>query len=195
MDDSSDNIIVDTATRIFRDLCAPATINDAENGVWPKALWDALEESGLPLAWVAGRFRRRRGDNGGRVCGIARGGTLRGSGAARRNSDGGLAAGACRDQGAGRTDDDRPGACRRSYHARRHDEKLGGRARRVPFARDAGHIAVLAHRGDERVVALVADVGIADFAGQEPRRRAARYRVVRRRWSPRRSNPRRSTKT
>ena len=39
-------------TRIFRDLCEPATINDAEKGVWPKALWDALEESGLPLAWV-----------------------------------------------------------------------------------------------------------------------------------------------
>src|ERR1700724_3511889 len=52
MDDSSDNIIVDTATRIFQDLCEPATVNDAEQGVWPKALWDALEESGLPLAWV-----------------------------------------------------------------------------------------------------------------------------------------------
>src|SRR6266566_5275763 len=53
MNDSTDNIIVDTATRIFRDLCEPTTVNDAENGVWPKALWDALEESGLPLAWVS----------------------------------------------------------------------------------------------------------------------------------------------
>ena len=52
MNDSTDNIIVDTATRIFQDLCEPATINDTEKGVWPKALWDALEESGLPLAWV-----------------------------------------------------------------------------------------------------------------------------------------------
>ena len=49
MDDSSDNIIVDTATRIFQDLCEPATVNDAEQGVWATALWDALEESGLPL--------------------------------------------------------------------------------------------------------------------------------------------------
>src|SRR5215469_1989355 len=48
----NDNIIVDTATRIFQDLCEPATINDAEQGVWPEALWNALEESGLPLAWV-----------------------------------------------------------------------------------------------------------------------------------------------
>ena len=52
MNDGTDNIIVDTATRIFQDLCEAATINDAEKGVWPKALWDALEESGLPLAWV-----------------------------------------------------------------------------------------------------------------------------------------------
>ena len=52
MSDTSDNIIVDTATRIFQDLCEPATINDAEKGAWPKALWDALVESGLPLTWV-----------------------------------------------------------------------------------------------------------------------------------------------
>jgi acyl-CoA dehydrogenase len=44
MNDTSDNIIVDTATRIFQDLCEPATINDAEKGVWPTALWDALQE-------------------------------------------------------------------------------------------------------------------------------------------------------
>src|SRR6267142_1460239 len=52
MSDTSDNIIVDTATRIFQDLCEPSTVNEAEQGVWPKTLWDALEESGLPLAWV-----------------------------------------------------------------------------------------------------------------------------------------------
>ncbi len=48
----TNNIIVDTATRIFRDLCEPATVNDAEKGVWPTALWDALEELGLTVAWV-----------------------------------------------------------------------------------------------------------------------------------------------
>src|SRR5260221_7868325 len=52
MNDSTDNIIVDTATRIFQDLCEPATVNEAEEGKWPKGLWDALEESGLTLAWV-----------------------------------------------------------------------------------------------------------------------------------------------
>src|SRR5712692_8237651 len=62
----TDSIIVDTATRIFADLCEPATINAAEAGKWPQALWDALEESGLTLTWVpdtlggAGRSEERR---------------------------------------------------------------------------------------------------------------------------------------
>ena len=61
MADSTDNIIVDTATRIFQDLCEPDTINDAEKGMWPKALWDALEESGLTARLGPRRARRRRG--------------------------------------------------------------------------------------------------------------------------------------
>ena len=46
----SDNIIVDTATRILADLCEPQTVNAAEEGHWPAELWNALEESGLTLA-------------------------------------------------------------------------------------------------------------------------------------------------
>src|SRR5256885_3346771 len=48
----SDNIIVDTATRILADLCEPQTVNAAEEGHWPAELWNALEESGLTLTWV-----------------------------------------------------------------------------------------------------------------------------------------------
>jgi len=48
----TDSIIVDTATRIFADLCEPGTVNAAEEGKWPQALWDALETSGLTLTWV-----------------------------------------------------------------------------------------------------------------------------------------------
>src|SRR3984893_15722193 len=48
----SDNIIVDTATRIFADLCEPQTVNAAEEGSWPEELWNALEESGLTLTGV-----------------------------------------------------------------------------------------------------------------------------------------------
>src|SRR5256885_10139358 len=61
----SDNIIVDTATRILADLCEPQTVNAAEEGHWPAELWNALEESGLTLTWVpdnlggAGAQKRR----------------------------------------------------------------------------------------------------------------------------------------
>src|ERR1700693_2200686 len=52
----ADPIIVDTATKIFQDLCEADTVNRAEKGEWPAALWNALEESGLPLSWVADEF-------------------------------------------------------------------------------------------------------------------------------------------
>ena len=159
MNDSTDNIIVDTATRIFRDLCEPATINDAENGVWPKALWDALEESGLPLAWVPeelGGAGAAMGDGfavlraaGRFTVPVPLAETLMASWLlacaeievpsgpmtiAPVHADGRIALGA--------------------------DGKLRGRARRVPFARDAGHIAVLANRGGQRVAALVMTAGL-----------------------------------
>src|ERR1700676_2475444 len=51
-----DSIIVDTATKIFQDLCEADTVNKAEKGEWPTALWAALEESGLPLTWVSDEF-------------------------------------------------------------------------------------------------------------------------------------------
>ncbi|MFZ2007576.1 MAG: acyl-CoA dehydrogenase family protein, partial [Stellaceae bacterium] len=51
-----DSIITDTATKIFQDLCEADTVNKAEKGEWPTALWDALEESGLPLAWVSDEY-------------------------------------------------------------------------------------------------------------------------------------------
>src|ERR1700719_3556225 len=50
--DMADSIIVDTATKIFQDLCEAETVNKAEKGEWPTALWDALEQSYLPLTWV-----------------------------------------------------------------------------------------------------------------------------------------------
>src|SRR5260370_33935 len=50
--DLSDSMIVDGATGIFADLCEPGTVNAAEEGIWPQALWDALEAAGLTLTWV-----------------------------------------------------------------------------------------------------------------------------------------------
>ncbi|MBI3965059.1 MAG: acyl-CoA/acyl-ACP dehydrogenase [Chloroflexi bacterium] len=45
-------MLVDTATRIFQDRCKLETISAAEEGVWPAELWQALEETGLTLAGV-----------------------------------------------------------------------------------------------------------------------------------------------
>jgi alkylation response protein AidB-like acyl-CoA dehydrogenase len=155
MNDGTDNIIVDTATRIFQNLCEAATINDAEKGVWPKALWEALDESGLPLAWVPD-------DLGGagatmtdgfavlRVAGrfaapvplaetLMAGWLLAHAGIAVPNGPMTIA----------------PVHSDGSIELR-PDGSLRGRARRVPFARDAGHIAVLAHRENGPAVALVA---------------------------------------
>jgi acyl-CoA dehydrogenase len=155
MSDDSDNIIVDTATRIFRDLCEPATVNEAEGGVWPQALWSALEASGLPRAWVSEEF-------GGAGATMADGfAVLRVAGrfaapvplaetlmagwllsrAAIAVPEGPMTIAPVHADGA---------------IALAADGRLEGRARRVPFARNARRIAVLARRGTGRVVALVA---------------------------------------
>jgi alkylation response protein AidB-like acyl-CoA dehydrogenase len=164
MSNDTDNIIIDTATRIFQDLCEPNTVNEAEKGVWPKALWDTLEESRLPLTWVpeelggagaalsdgfavlrvAGRFAAPVPLAETLMAGwlLARAGIAVPSGPltiAPVHADGNIALTA--------------------------DGTLAGRARHVPFARNAAHIAVLARRGDEPVAALVAAPGLAISQG------------------------------
>jgi acyl-CoA dehydrogenase len=49
----SDNMIRDTTARIFADLADPQVINAAKDQAWKAPLWQALEESGLTLAWVS----------------------------------------------------------------------------------------------------------------------------------------------
>jgi acyl-CoA dehydrogenase len=48
----TDNIVVETAERIFADLADAQTINKRTDGSWKAPLWQALAESGLPLSWV-----------------------------------------------------------------------------------------------------------------------------------------------
>jgi len=160
----ADSIITDTATKIFQDLCEADTVNKAEKGEWPTALWNALEESGMPLMWVADEF----GGSGAELAdGFA---VLRVAGRfaapvplAETLLAGWLLAEAKIAAPAGpmtiapvhEDGDIRVGA----------DGKLSGRARHVPFARDAGHIAVIATRNGEPVVALVAAKGLAVAPG------------------------------
>ena len=51
-DDSPRDPLRDTATRLFHDLCQPAALREAESGIWPAALWRAVEDAGLPKALV-----------------------------------------------------------------------------------------------------------------------------------------------
>jgi acyl-CoA dehydrogenase len=39
-----------TVERLFADLASPAAVLACEDGAWPQAMWDAVEESGFPLA-------------------------------------------------------------------------------------------------------------------------------------------------
>ncbi|HEX2151714.1 MAG TPA: acyl-CoA dehydrogenase family protein, partial [Stellaceae bacterium] len=167
----TDNIIVDTATRIFADLCEPATVNAAEEGTWPKALWDALEESGLTLTWVPDTL----GGAGAELLdGFA---VLRAAGRANAPVPlaetlmaGWLLAQAGLDAPAGPL-------TIAPIHADGRIElangTLRGRARQVPFARNAGHIVVLAGQNGGASVALVpasaVTIGAATSLAGEPR--------------------------
>jgi alkylation response protein AidB-like acyl-CoA dehydrogenase len=49
----SENIVVETAEKIFADLADAQTINADKTGAWKAPLWQALTDAGLPLSWVS----------------------------------------------------------------------------------------------------------------------------------------------
>jgi acyl-CoA dehydrogenase len=48
----SENIVAETAARIFADLGDPQAVNSAKDDGWQAPLWQALADAGLTLAWV-----------------------------------------------------------------------------------------------------------------------------------------------
>jgi acyl-CoA dehydrogenase len=48
----SENIVAETAEKIFTDLADTQTINRDKQGTWKAPLWQALTDAGLPLSWV-----------------------------------------------------------------------------------------------------------------------------------------------
>ncbi|MDX2155061.1 MAG: acyl-CoA dehydrogenase family protein [Hyphomicrobiaceae bacterium] len=151
---ASDNIVAETAARIFTDLADPQTVNAAKDESWKSPLWSALEENGLTLAWVPE-------DLGGAGASLADGFeviNVAGRFAAPVPIAETLLAGWLLSQGriaslsgmmtlAPMRPNDRI--------THNPDGTLSGRARGVPFARDAAHVAVLAHGANGMVVALV----------------------------------------
>ena len=155
----TDSIITDTATRIFADLCEPATVNAAEEGIWPQALWTALEENGLSLTWVPDELG---GAGAEMLDGFA---VLRVAGRAAAPVPlaetliaGWLLAQAGIESPAG------PMTIAPVYSDGTielgADGRLRGRSRDVPFARNAEHIAVVARQAGSPVVALVPAAGL-----------------------------------
>jgi acyl-CoA dehydrogenase len=149
-----ENIVAQTAERIFADLADAQTINHDKKGSWKAPLWQALTEAGLPLSWVSEQY-------GGSGASLAEGFSV--LSAAGRFAIGvplaeTMLAGWLLSQAkitspqgemtvapAGPKDRITVGA----------DGTLSGRARGVPFARDAKHIAVLAHGTRSLSIALV----------------------------------------
>src|SRR3984957_591247 len=150
-----ENIVAETAEKIFTDLADAQTINRDKKGGWKAPLWQALADAGLPLSWVSEEC-------GGSGATLAEGfGVL---GAAGRFAVGvplaeTMLAGWLLSQAkiaspagemtlapAGPKD-------RITVNA---DGTLSGRARGVPFAHEAKHIAVLTLDGNGKAsIALV----------------------------------------
>ncbi len=151
----SDHIVAEAAARIFADLADPQTVNNAKNGAWRTPLWQALEDAGLPLAWVPEEL-------GGAGAGIADGFAILGVAGrfalavplAETLLAGWLLARAGLRAPAGKMTvaPARP----TDRIVLNNDGTLSGRAIGVPFASEAEHIAVLAESGTGSAVALVA---------------------------------------
>src|SRR3979411_2044420 len=48
----SENIVAETAEKIFADLADAQTINNDKKESWQAPPWQAVTEAGLPLSWV-----------------------------------------------------------------------------------------------------------------------------------------------
>ena len=141
------SLVAGTCERVFRDCALPQAIAlDPESGEWRGALWSALEETGLATAWVPE-------EAGGAGASVREGfEALRAAGrhaAAAPLADtlvaGLMLARAGLDVPAGKL---AVAPVRSGDRIRlRADGILSGRAGRVPFGREAEHVAVIARAG------------------------------------------------
>jgi acyl-CoA dehydrogenase len=150
----SENIVAETAEKIFADLADAQTINHDKHGAWKAPLWQALTEAGLPLAWVPD-------DLGGSGASLAEGfSVLNVAGRhavavplAETMLAGWLLAQAKIASPEGEMTVVPAGPKDRvTLNA---DGSLSGRARGVPFAKEAKHFAVLASGNGGVSIALV----------------------------------------
>ncbi|HEY3893169.1 MAG TPA: acyl-CoA dehydrogenase family protein [Bradyrhizobium sp.] len=154
----SENIVTETAEKIFADLADAQTINRDKKGDWKPPLWRALSQAGLPLSWVPE-------DCGGSGASLAEGFSVL-SAAGRFAIAVPLAetmlagwllsrAGIASPDGAMTVAPANP----KDRIALDADRTLSGRARGVPFAKDARYFAVLAQGTGGLSIALVDAAG------------------------------------
>ena len=183
----SENIVVETAEKIFADLADAQTINHDKEGKWKAPLWKALTEAGLPLSWVGE-------DCGGSGASLAEGfGVV---GAAGRHAIAvplaeTMLAGWLLAQAKIASPEGEMTVLPASPRDRitlDADGALSGRCRGVPFAKAAKHFAVLAHGKDGVSIALVdavIDGDVAALVGDLPTRHDRARDLVRQRRSRR----------
>src|SRR6266446_2712380 len=154
----SENIVAETAEKIFSDLADAQTINNDKKGSWKVPLWQALTDAGLPLSWVPE-------DCGGSGASMAEGFSVL-SAAGRFAIAVPLAetmlAGWLLSQAKIPSPEGAmtvAPASPKDRIALNADGTLSGRARGVPFARQAKHIAVLASGAGGLSIALVDAAG------------------------------------
>ena len=154
----SENIVAETAEKIFYDLADAQTINHDKKGSWKAPLWQALTDAGLPLSWVSE-------DCGGSGASMAEGFSVL-SAAGRFAIAVPLAetmlAGWLLSQAKIPSPEGAmtvAPASPKDRIALNPDGTLSGRARGVPFAKEAKHIAVLASGAGGLSIALVDAAG------------------------------------
>jgi acyl-CoA dehydrogenase len=150
----SESIVADTAARIFADLADPQTVNAAKTDAWKAPLWTALSDAGLTLAWVPDTLGGTGADmaDGFEVIEVAGRYAVPVPLAETLLAGWLLAQGGLVSPEGAMTVAPTRSRDRITLNA---DGTLSGRARGVPFARDAAHIAVLAESGVTAVIALV----------------------------------------
>ena len=150
----TENIVAETAERIFSDLADAQNLNNATNDCWKTPLWAALADAGLPLSWVPE-------DCDGSGASLADGFSVAGSAGrfavpvplVETMLAGWLLAQAGLPSPAGKMTvaPARP----QDRVAINADGSLSGRVRGVPFASEAAHIAVIAQGAKGYSIALV----------------------------------------
>ena len=150
------SLVAQTCERVFRDCAEPQALAlDPEGGDWRRALWGALEETGLSTAWVPE-------EAGGAGTSVREGFEVLHA-AGRHAVAAPLADTLVAGHALARAGIDVPAGALTAAPVRagdsielRPDGTLAGEAGKVPFAREAAHLAVLAAAdGEAHRVALV----------------------------------------